>query len=61
MKIFEIFGILKILSSAWVKNHQIPLVNFEATRVNSSSIFVLFFTAMTHNSSVNFKLVHFQL
>ena len=27
--------------------------------VNSSSIFVPFFTVMTHNSSVHFKLIHF--
>ena len=28
-------------------------------KVNSSSIFVSFFTVMTHNSSVNLKLIHF--
>ena len=30
-------------------------------QVNSSSIFVSFFIVMTHNSSVNFKLMHFLL
>ena len=30
-------------------------------QVNSSSIFASFFIVMTHNSPVNFKLVHFQL
>ena len=30
-------------------------------KVNSFSIFVSFFIVMTHNSSVNFKLIHFLL
>ena len=30
-------------------------------QVSSSSIFVSFFIAMTHNSSVNFKVIHFLL
>ena len=30
-------------------------------QVSSSSIFVSFFIVMTHNSSVNFKLIHFLL
>ena len=48
------------LTSALVKIHQIPHVNFEMT-VNSSSNFPLFFIVMTHNSSVDFKLILFLL
>ena len=43
---------------AWVKILQIPHVRF---KVNSSSIFVQFFFLITHNSSVNFKLINFLL
>ena len=46
--------------SALVKIREIPNVNFKTTS-QSSSIFVSFFIVMTHNSSVNFKVIHFQL
>ena len=39
-------------SSAQVKIRQVPHVNFEMTS---------FFIVMTHNSSANFKLIHFLL
>ena len=37
------------------------LMSILKRQVNSSSIFVSFFIVMTHNSSVNFKLIHFLL
>ena len=50
------------LSSAWVKIHLITHVNFEMTsRFNSSSNFASFFIFMTHNCSVDFKLILFLL
>ena len=47
------------LSSAWVKIHLIPCVSILKWQVNSSSNFASFFIFMTHNSSVNFKLILF--
>ena len=37
------------------------LMSILKRQVNSSSNFALFFIAMTHNSSLNFKLIHFLL
>ena len=48
------------LSSAQVKICQIPM-SILKWQVNSSSSFASFFIVMTHNSSVNFKLMHFLL
>ena len=48
------------LSSAQVKIRQIPHVNFEATSQFPSK-FASFFIVMTHNSSVDFKLIHYLL
>ena len=47
--------------SAWVKICQILHVNFEMTQVSFSSNIASFFSVMTHNSPVNFKLIHFLL
>ena len=44
--------------SPWVK---IFLESILKRHVSSSSIFVSFFIVMTHNSSVNFKVIHFLL
>ena len=44
--------------SARVKIHQIPHVSLKA-HVNFLSNFASFFIVMTHNSSVNFKLIYF--
>ena len=44
--------------SPWVK---IFLKSILKRHVSSSSIFVSFFIVMTHNSSVNFKVIHFLL
>ena len=35
------------------------LISILKLQVSSSSVFVSFFIVMTHNSSVNFKLIHF--
>ena len=48
------------LSSARVKICQIPHVSFK-TASQPLFNFVSFFIIMTHNSSVNFKLIHFLL
>ena len=53
----QIFEILWVLESKFVK-FLMSILNWQ---VNSSSIFASFFIAMTHNSSVNFKLIHFLL
>ena len=47
-------------SSVQVKIRQI-MVSILKQQVNSSSNFASFFTVMIHNSSVNFKLMHFLL
>ena len=46
------------LSSGRVKIRQIPYVNFETTSWFLSK-FASLFIFMTHNSSINFKLIHF--
>ena len=47
--------------SAQVKICQTFHVNFEMTNVKSFSSFASFFIVMTHNSPVNFNLIHFLL
>ena len=47
----------RVLESKFVKFFMSVLKQ----QVSSSSIFVSFFIVMTHNSSVNFKLIHFLL
>ena len=44
----------------WVNIRQVPHFNFETT-INSPSNFASFFILMTHNFSVNFKLIYFLL
>ena len=46
-------------TSARVKICQIPHISFELTSLKSSSNFASFFILMTHNSPLNFKLMHF--
>ena len=47
----------RVLESKFVKF----LMSVLKWQVNSSSNFALFFIVMTHNSTVNFKLIHFLL
>ena len=48
------------LSSAWIQIREVPL-SISKQQVSSSSIFVPHLIVMAHNSSLNFKLIHFLL